>query len=85
MPETVDLITSIRGRMFRLGMSQTSLVSKFIELGKCNEDNRCSFSTQVNFALTGKRTTKRYKELLDEISSVLDIVESELEDEALSE
>ena len=40
MPDTVDLITSIRGRMFRLGMSQTSLVSKFIELGKCDEDNR---------------------------------------------
>lgn len=77
MPETVDLITEIRGRMFRLGVSQTSLVNKFIELGKCDEDNRCSFSTQVNFALTGKRTTKRYKELLEEISSVLNEIEAE--------
>ena len=77
MPETVDLITQIRGRMFRLGISQTSLVSKFIELGKCDEDSRCSFSTQINFALTGKRTTKRYKELLEEISSVLDEIEME--------
>lgn len=77
MPETVDLITQIQGRMFRLGISQTSLVSKFIELGKCDEDSRCSFSTQVNFALTGKRTTKRYKELLEEISSVLDEIEME--------
>ncbi len=85
MPETVDLITQIRGRMFRLGISQTSLVSKFIELGKCDEDSRCSFSTQVNFALTGKRTTKRYKELLEEISSVLDEIEMESNTEVINQ
>ena len=76
MADTLNLIADIRGRMFKLNMSQVSLVNKFIELGKITEENRYSFSTQVNFALTGKRTTKRYIELLNEISDVLSQIEN---------
>ena len=71
MSVDIDYICDLRSRMTKLGVCQIQLVSELIKTGRYSEDNRASLNTQVNFALTGRRSSKRYLELLSEVDEVL--------------
>ena len=58
--------------MMQMDVTQRQLINLFVQFGLCSEQGRDALRSKLSYALTGKRQTKAYKKLLDDINFVLD-------------
>lgn len=67
-------------RLRQIGLTQRKLVDLLIRYGFCTTKEIKSMRSRVSAALTGKRGTIAYLNLLDNINRVLDLYERDSKD-----
>lgn len=61
----------VRSLMLEKGLSQQDILEMLIDRGVFPDSTKNSAYVTLNFALSGKRCSKKYQELLDRVYSVL--------------